>query len=213
MSEFCHELHQLFNGLERFRFPYDPDRIPRDGVYVLFERGERAHDTDRIVRIGAHDGEHRLAKRLLEHFVTENKDRSIFRKNIGRAILNRDGDPFLKYWEVDLTPKKNRRQYQGLIDREKQKDTERRVTAYIQDNLSFVVVRVTDRARRKTLESRLIATVSLCGACGPSREWLGLHSPKPKIRESGLWQEQHLYKTLLSMWDMEVLRRLLSPGP
>ena len=212
MTELCHELHQLLNGMKRFRFPYDPERIPSDGVYVLFEKGEGTHGTDRIVRIGAHDGDHRLAKRLQEHFVRENKDRSIFRKNIGRALLNRDEDPFLEYWNVDLTSKKKRMQYEGLIDRERQQDVEQRVTAYIQDNLSFVVLRVTDSARRKLLESRLIATVSLCVACGPSREWLGLCSPKPKIRESGLWQEQHLYKSPLSTWDMEVLRRLVATG-
>ena len=38
--------------------------------------------------------------------MTENKDRSIFRKNIGRAILNKNQDPFLGQWELDLTTRK-----------------------------------------------------------------------------------------------------------
>jgi len=35
-----------------------------------------------------------MPSRLLQHFVMENKDRSIFRKNIGRALLARAGDPY-----------------------------------------------------------------------------------------------------------------------
>ena len=52
MSDLCHRLHQLVNGMERFRFPFDESRIPRNGIYILFEAGERAHSGDRIVRVG-----------------------------------------------------------------------------------------------------------------------------------------------------------------
>ena len=31
------------------------------------------------------------------------KDRSIFRKNIGRAILNKNNDSFLEIWNLDFT--------------------------------------------------------------------------------------------------------------
>jgi hypothetical protein len=64
-----------------------------NGIYVLFERGEECHDGGRIVRVGTHTGDGQLRSRMLQHFVNENKDRSIFRKNIGRALLNRDRDP------------------------------------------------------------------------------------------------------------------------
>jgi len=84
-------------------FRFGQDGFPSDGLYVLFEEGERGHGTDRIVRIGTHRGDGRLPLRLEEHFLKENKDRSIFRKNIGRALLARDGDEFLGQWEIDLT--------------------------------------------------------------------------------------------------------------
>ena len=42
---------------------------------------------DRIVRIGTHTGENQLRSRLMQHFVKENKNRSIFRKNIGRCFF------------------------------------------------------------------------------------------------------------------------------
>ena len=94
MSNSCHELHQLLNSLESFRFPFDSELIPLNGIYVLFEAGEFAHGTNRIVRVGSQTGNDQLPPRLEQHFVNENKDRSIFRKNIGRAILNKTGDHF-----------------------------------------------------------------------------------------------------------------------
>lgn len=103
MSNGCDKLHKLFNLMERFIFPFDEKKIHSNGIYILFEKGECAHGADRIVRIGTHTGLDQLRSRLKQHFINENKDRSIFRKNIGRAILNKNKDPFLKQWEWDLT--------------------------------------------------------------------------------------------------------------
>ena len=190
MSRECRELHRICSSKQRFTFPYDPAMIPPDGLYVLFEEGETGHGADRIVRVGSHTGDRRLSQRLGEHFVRENKDRSIFRKNIGRALLNREGDPFLEQWNLDLTSRKAKEQYQHLVDFGRQRELEEQVTAYIQDHLSFVVFRVEDAQRRRTLELNMISTVSLCEECRPSPDWLGLQSPVEKIRESGLWQVQ-----------------------
>jgi hypothetical protein len=44
---------------------------------------------------------------LKEHFVNENKDRSIFRKNIGRALLNKDNDYFIEQWNKKNLAKKD----------------------------------------------------------------------------------------------------------
>lgn len=192
MGEACAKIHELFRDRHRFSFPYREDEIPDNGIYALFEEGEEAHGNDRIVRFGTHRGEGHLPGRIEEHFVTENKDRSIFRKNIGRALLNREDDPFLEDWNLDLTSRAMREKHEDRIDLEKQKQVEGQVTDCIQHNFSFSVLEVADAANRDQLESRLIATVSLCRACGPSESWLGRWSPKRKIRENGLWQEQHV---------------------
>ncbi|MSP93707.1 MAG: hypothetical protein EXR00_00415 [Alphaproteobacteria bacterium] len=39
---------------------------------------------------------------------TPNKDRSIFRKHVGRCLLAKSGDPLLAQWEIDLTTKASR---------------------------------------------------------------------------------------------------------
>ncbi|KKG11769.1 hypothetical protein EO98_16020 [Methanosarcina sp. 2.H.T.1A.6] len=206
MSEKCKQLHQWFNNLERINFPFDERKIPRNGIYILFEKGETAHGMDRIVRIGTHTGKNQLRSRLKQHFIKENKDRSIFRKNIGRALLNRDKDPFLDQWEIDLTSRKKKEIYSALIDFEKQKEVEKGVSQYIQANISFVVFEVESQEKRLELESKIISTISLCDECCPSSDWLGLFSPKEKIRKSGLWLVNGLFKEPLSDEDMRLIK-------
>ncbi len=198
----CGTIHKLANELQRHYFPFDESLIPKNGIYVIFQKGETGHYQDRIVRVGAHTGKDQLCSRLKQHFLTQNKDRSIFRKNIGRALLNQRKDPFLKHWELDLTSRKAKEQYSGHIDSNYQKQIEMEVSQYIQDNFSFVVFEVNDKTERLELESKLISTLSLCTQCRPSKNWLGVYSPKIKIVESGLWQVNELYKTALD--DVEI---------
>ncbi len=209
MSEICQQLHDLFNSLSRCRFPFDKAVIPRNGIYVLFEKGEFAHGLDRIVRVGTHTGDGQLPSRLKQHFVNENKDRSIFRKNIGRALLQSVNDPFLEQWNWDLTTKKAKEKYRPLLDEAKQRQVERAVTAYIRENFSFVVFRVDEKVERLMWERKIISTVSRCQECRPSTSWLGKHSPKEKIRESGLWLVNELYKEGLSFSEYEKLKQII----
>ncbi|UOD34840.1 hypothetical protein DSN97_00445 [Deferribacteraceae bacterium V6Fe1] len=212
MSEICQRLHDLFNSLPRHRFPFVEQAIPYNGIYILFEKGESAHGADRIVRVGTHTGENQLRSRLKQHFLKENKDRSIFRKNIGRAILHRAKDPFLDQWNWDLTTRKANQRYLLLLDKEKQHQVERKVTEYIQQNFSFVVFAVKGKEERLLWEERIISTVSWCEECRPSPNWLGICSPKRKVRESGLWLVNGLFKEQLSKEDLEILKRTIEAG-
>lgn len=202
MSDVCSRFHGLVASAPRLSFPFDPKRIPKDGIYVLFEEGERGHGADRIVRVGTHTGAKQLPPRLRQHFILENKDRSIFRKNIGRALLRRDHDPFIGQWELDLTTRAARARYAGTVDSAKQSLLEKRVTEYMQASFTFIVLRVEEKDERLELESKLISTVSQCADCGPSPNWLGRHSPKQQIREGGMWNVNELYKTPLSVTDL-----------
>ena len=210
MSEKCKLLHELFNKQLKFSFPFNDKEIPLNGIYILFEKGEIAHNTCRVVRIGTHTGKDQLISRLKQHFLMENKDRSIFRKNIGRAILNKSKNPLLKYWELDLTTKKAKERHLKQLDFNKQKQIEKEVTSYIQNNFSFIVFGIDNKQKRLEFESKIISTISKCEACKPSKKWLGLFSPKDKIKESGLWLVNELYKEPLSEENLEELKGLLN---
>ena len=208
MNDFCGELHKIFNNLERIIFPFQENKIPLNGIYILFQKGEKAHGGDRIVRVGTHTGKDQLPSRLKQHFINENKDRSIFRKNIGRAILNKNNDPFLLDWEKDLTSKDAKDKFLDKIDFQKQALVEKEVSKFIQENFSFVVFRIDDKDKRLKFESNVISTISACKDCKPSSDWLGNFSPKDKIRESGLWLVNELYKEPLnesSFWEFKKL--------
>ena len=209
MSKACAAIHRIAGNLPRHDFPFDESLIPLNGIYVLFQKGEVGHDQDRIVRIGTHTGNNQLLSRLKQHFLTENKDRSIFRKNIGRALLNRKNDSFLRYWEIDLTSRKAKNQYASLIDSDYQKQIESEVSQYVRAKYSFVVFELKEKAGRLETESRLISTVSLCDECCPSDNWLGNFSPKVKIVKSGLWQVNELYKIPFDATDVEGLSKLI----
>lgn len=205
----CNTIHKLFDSLPKYRFPFRNYNLPKNGIYILYEKGELAHNTMRVVRIGTHNGDGLLSPRLAEHFLTENKDRSIFRKNIGRAILNKNNDSLLEYWQKDLTKKSDRKKYQNTRNENRRKKFEKVVTRYIQSKFSIAVIEVENKSERLELESKIISTVSRCTLCHPSKKWLGRYSTVGKIRESGLWLKQGLWKTPLSDKNVKRLRHLI----
>ena len=53
--------------------------------------------------------------------------------------------------------------------------------------------------------SQLVDNLSSRHMCHASDNWLGQHSPVDKIKQSGLWQSQHLNSPGLTDKDMTVL--------
>src|SRR5438067_2934032 len=205
MNGACAALHRIARRGTVHSCPFDAGALPVNGIYVLFEMGEQSHGGDRIVRVGTHTGVGQLRSRLQQHFVKENKDRSIFRKNIGRCLLNRESDPFLPEWEMDFTTRRAREKAGAAVNTERRRAVEADVTGYMRGAFRFVAFSVDDPAERLRLESRMISTVSACDECSPSSGWLGRHSPKVKIRDSGLWLVNELFKEPLTTADLRLL--------
>lgn len=211
INNYCELLHRWFNKTKRFKFPFNGEInfIPENGIYILFEKGEKYKNWDRIVRVGTHTGQNQLRSRLNQHFVKKNKDRSIFRKNIGRCFLNKQHNPYLEIWEFDTTSKEAKKKYENKINKEFEKRIERRISEYIQKNLSFTVFEVKTKEERLFWESKIVSTLSWNSDFKPSNKWLGLFSPKNKIRESGLWQVNELYKEPFNKKEILRLGKML----
>lgn len=205
------ELHKIFNGLVRYSFPFKQreKEIPQNGIYIIFEKGEVFDSFDRIVRVGTHTGDKQLRSRLNQHFVKENKNRSIFRKNIGRCLLNKDQSPYQSLWELDITSKAEKEKNLKLLDLDFEKKTEKRISDYIQNNLSFCVFQIDTKEQRLFWESKIVSTLAKSNELKPSKIWLGNYSTKDKIRKSGLWQVNELYKEALTEQEFERLKQLL----
>lgn len=212
MSDACKWLHEQFERAPLVRYPFDLSELPKNGIYAFYEDGEtwgHSEQRPRIVRIGTHK-QGNFRSRIREHYLLDERkmrfdaskpaphERSIFRKNIGRALLNRDHDPYLDIWEIDYTTSAARRERGYLRDIAKERALEAEITSILRTTFSFRYLVVEDQAKRvgaNGLESALIGTVAGCRECEPSSHWLGLYSPVAKIRASGMWLYQHVDAT------------------
>jgi len=189
------------------------NKIPYpNGIYIMFESGEKFYNMDRIVRVGTHKGQERLLKRLKDHFVKEDADGSILRKNIGRAFLNMNSDSYLQSWEIDMHYSENKRKYGHLINKELETELEVKISRYLRDNITFVCFPVEEKDERLRLEEGIIASLSRNPSFGPSSSWLGLNSPIPEIARSGLWNRQGLRRQPLSEKELERIKWLARFG-
>lgn len=199
MTDACQYLHETLTRLPRFERE-DLALVPDNGIYVLFENGEKGHCVERIVRVGTHTGQNNLRPRIREHLYTPNKDRSIFRKHVGRCLLAREGDSFLTQWQIDLTTNASRAMNSHNVDKVRLREVEGEVTRYMTENFSFSALRFDTRAERLQYEASLLSTIFHCRDCGPSDAWLGkFHPTSAVMRSCGLWNMQGLRGPVLSL--------------
>lgn len=211
MKSIVSELHRLFNSKKRYTFPFKnfENEIPENGISIFFEQGEKYQQYDRIVRVGSHTGDNQLFSRLNQHFVNENKNRSIFRKNIGRCILHKDKSPYMRVWELDTTSSANKKLFSKVLDPVFEKKIENLISNYIQNNLSFCVFRLDDKKQRLYWVSRIASTLAQSNELRPSTNWIGKWSPNEKIRTSGLWQVNRLNLNILTELEFKQLEDIV----
>ena len=161
---------------------------------------------ERVTYVGTHTSPSRLQGRLLDHFVRDNHDGSILRKNVGKAILNACHDPYLAVWAIDTSKSQNR----GLMNKEKNAVIEQQVTTYLQENFSFTIFPVDDKDERIRIKEAIIATLNAAPTFVPGTEWLGLHSPESQIRASGLWLKHGLNGVPITETELDRLFELQS---
>ncbi len=151
----CQELHKAINSLPRYTLPIDIKKTPENDIYFIFENGETAHNVHRIVYVGSHAVNGRLPDRLKEHFNIFSKDGSILRKNIGRAILNKNSDSYLKTWDIDFSQAKNKSLYETQRDKQYEQNIENQVTGYINNSFTVAVLEVANKEERQSLQKRI----------------------------------------------------------
>ena len=212
----CKELHEALECLPVFRYPFDYHDMPSTGIYFFYEEGETCKFDDekpRIVQAGTHK-KNNFCSRMRDHYVSYSKmnfdphkspphDSSIFRKNLGRAILNKEHNAYLEVWNIDFTTRKNRDAMWHLRNIDEDMSVEIEVSRLLEEKFSFRFVIMGNEIERKEMKSKIIGTLSKCSCCCSSENWLGRHSPIGKIQKSGLWLVRHLESEGLSDIDMK----------
>jgi hypothetical protein len=184
-----------------------PDR----GVYFFLEPGETRASTDqlRVTRVGTHavsaGSSTSLWDRLKQHYGTGagSSDHphggahrgSVYRKRVGEAIIEKHG-LHADYPDWDKRWSSIERERSEVRDEEY--ILERRVSTYIREQL-FLWVNLDDEpssnSDRAYLEQNVIALLSNFEEqpIDPrGAGWLGQYSQSRKIRESGLWNVNHV---------------------
>ncbi len=170
------------------------------GVYLIFENGETRSGSGtgpRVVRVGTHGlgagSKGTLWDRLSQHRGSAsggNQRGSILRRHIGAALMEAGAIAAVPGWRAGSTAVPEQRAAE--------RDAEAAVSRAIGE-MRFLWLRVDDPAgpdsERGYIERNSIALLSGPAARAldpPSARWLGRHASAPEIRESGLWNVQHV---------------------
>ncbi|MEJ0015373.1 MAG: hypothetical protein WDN25_02210 [Acetobacteraceae bacterium] len=175
--------------------------LPSRGVYFFFESGEIRRESGegpRVVRIGTHalspTSRTTLRERLYQHRGNAgdrngNHRGSVFRNHVGMALLESDDGIVCPTWGCGNSA--------SAEIRAGERQLEIRVSAVI-GAMPFLWLEVDGdegAAQRSYVERQSIGLLSNFareGLDGASAEWLGHRSRSPRVRESGLWNSNHV---------------------
>jgi len=174
---------------------------PQRGVYFFFEIGQQRSEMGsglRVVRVGTHavssGSRTTLWKRLAQHKGGTksgggNHRGSIFRLIVGTALIKRHGYAE-GTWGQGNTASADLRRREAWLENE---------VSIVIGAMPFLWLAVDDEPGRDSLrgyiERNAIALVSNYAKVpidAPSEQWLGHDCNRTKVRESGLWNQNHV---------------------
>ena len=196
------ELDRHIGGQRRLAETTGKMRWPDRGVYFFFEPGERRTSDkggSRIVRVGTHalktGARATLWDRLRRHRGTinppgGNHHGSIFRTLVGDALMAQAPELAVPTWGKKSSAPRHVREAERLL--------ERLVSQRIGE-MTVLFLPVEDapgpQSARASIERNTIALLSgyiEAPVDAPSARWLGRHSTRERVRQSGLWNNNHV---------------------
>ncbi|HID20534.1 MAG TPA: peroxide stress protein YaaA [Methanophagales archaeon] len=202
VADKCRAIHKILESLPEYTYKPPDSELPTNGIYFFYEDGEFCTHGNgkqkRIVRIGTHRVDDNFRSRITSHY-SGNKNSSVFRKPLGGALMRIKGptDGRLKQWLKQDAPSIQ--------------EIEMEVTKELKEHFSFRCIAVEDKEERTCLEEQLIATMAKCEKCRPSENWLGNFASDELVRNSGLWNHQHVTSNnVITEESIERIRGLAS---
>jgi hypothetical protein len=173
--------------------------IPRNGIYLLFERGERISiagtENDRVVRVGTHKVDGGLKRRFQQHY-RGNNNASTFRRDVGSAMLSRSGvsSDIIAAWM-------GRARFEKSVERE--------LSEFMDSQFTFSCIAVDSFEQRMRLEQGLIAFFASLARFPVEDEWLGHWAARSVVRESRLWNIEHVGAEPLTSDEFRLLTQAI----
>ena len=205
LERFYTLMDRLKNNIGGFRYLSDCHgrmEWPGRGVYFFFEPGEcrQGGDQYRVVRVGTHavsrGSKTKLWTRLRTHrgrlSGTGNHRASVFRLLVGSALIKSKNYPqtATEMWGKGRSTNRSLRMREEPIEID--------VSRYI-GSMPFLFVAINDEpgpeSQRKYIERNSIALLSNIKGCPdiPSPSWLGKVCRSENVRNSGLWNSDHVF--------------------
>lgn len=177
---------------------------PRRGVAFFFEKTELREDgTPRVVRVATHALKAGLNSSLWERLAADQGGahrQSPFRMLIGLGLLDLTGNAGVPSWGRGpdaATAARERRMPQDQVEK-LEAAVEAAVSLYV-GQMPFVFLDVPDEpgpgSARAFIEKNAVALLSNYARPPidpPSAAWLGRRCGREKVRQSGLWNLQHV---------------------
>ncbi len=198
-------------GKQTLNFCHGRMGWPKQGVYFFFEEGElrlQSGDGMRVVRVGTHaltaTSRATLWSRLRQHKGnaqngTGNHRGSIFRLLLGEALQLRA--------QINCSTWGNNAPADVRLA---EVPFEAEVSQYIRTRMPFIVLEVLTPELRTQVElnrNALLSNSERTPLDPHSSSWLGLHSPRPLVLQSGLWNQQHVNEA----WQPGFIDELMQP--
>jgi hypothetical protein len=186
--------------------------VSLNGLYVFFEIGQKivikSKEYTRIVRIGINEKPNNFRSRIRGHY-DGNIEGSVFRENIGWALLESRGKKPLETYRTKINYKKENSG--GGLERE--------ISDYFSKAFTYKAFRI-DYDKLATCEDIMIAAFSIYYQWKVSKNeldtgnWLGQYSysQQSRIKRSGLWNSEGvlLINGLSLSSSARIEKRLLS---
>jgi hypothetical protein len=224
----CAALHRMLEALPVFDGTVSNDHLPAGcGIYFFYEDAgelrELCSHTPRalgIVRVGISSG---TGTRISHHYhgvipieaITLDtlcpKDRSVMRKHIGRALLNRPGHPhgdYLELWNIDLTEPAERELVRSQRRIDVEKAVEHEVSEVLQRTFRFRYLVAPTSEIADQWETQCIGILASCPTCRRSSDWLGRHHPDPVISLGKLWNVRKVNESYRGPLPFDLTERL-----
>lgn len=185
---------------------------PKRGVYFFFEDGEHRLESGqgpRVVRVGTHalteGSKSTLWGRLAQHRGHASKGNgnhrgSIFRLLVGASLKASHGVVEPQSWGIGADPGKAAAKLGWSRDEVKTSELElESAVSQVIGRMSFLWLDIDDPPSHDSLRGRiernaiaLLSNQNKPALDAPSPGWLGHHSDRPRVRQSGLWNNNHV---------------------